>query len=65
MSDTEKKKIELEGGLTIKFSVKISTDDDPDIDDMTIEQLEAYLAELEDQLDELDANEPDDDGSDA
>lgn len=58
MRDSEKRKNEHKGGLTIKFSVKITTNEDPDIEDMTVEQLEAYLDELEGQLDELNANEP-------
>lgn len=65
MSDNKKIEIDTENGVTIKLTLKISTDKAPDIDDMTVEQLEAYLTELEDQLDELDANEPEDDSSDA
>lgn len=66
MGDKKKKNgIEAESGVPIKFTLRISTDDDPDIDELTVEQLEAYLAELENQLDELDANEPEDDGSNA
>lgn len=49
----------------IKFSVDFSTEDDPDIDEMSVEQLRAYLAELEGRLDEIESNEPDDNGSDA
>ena len=51
--------------ITIKFSVDFSTEDDPDIDEMSVEQLRAYLAELEGRLDEIESNEPDDNGSDA
>lgn len=48
MSDNKKIEIDTENGVTIKLTLKISTDEDPDIDDMTVEQLEAYLTELED-----------------
>ena len=65
MKEPIKKKIELGNNVTIKFSVKVSSEDAPDIDEMTAEQLQAYLEELEDQLAELDDNEPEDECSDA
>lgn len=41
MSDNKKIEIDTENGVTIKLTLKISTDEDHDIDDMTVEQLEA------------------------
>ena len=45
----------------IKFSIKISTEDELDIDEMTIEELEAYIAELEAKRAALETIEPDED----
>lgn len=65
MMEPIKKKITIGKNITLKFSVKFSSEDDPDLDELTMEQLQEYLEELESQLDELEANEPEDDGSDA
>ena len=64
MSDIYKKKIKIGDAVTIKFSVKRSDEDAPDIDDMTIEELEAYREELEEKIAQLDAIEPADEESD-
>jgi ATP-dependent Clp protease ATP-binding subunit ClpX len=64
MSDIYKKKIKIGDAVTIKFSVKHSDEDAPDIDDLTIEELEAYREELEDKIARLDAIEPEDEESD-
>ena len=63
MSDIYKKKIKIGDAVTIKFSVKPSDEDAPDIDDMTIEELEAYREELEEKIARLDAIEPTDEES--
>lgn len=44
--------------LGIKVDVSIEPNLDPDIDDMDIDELKEYLADLEDKLKELDNNEP-------
>ena len=64
MSDIYKKKIKIGETVTIKFSVKHSDEETPDIDDMNVEELEAYREELEEKLARLDAIEPDDEESD-
>ena len=64
MSDIYKKKIKIGDAVTIKFSVKHSDEDVPDIDDMTVEELEAYREELEEKIARLDAIEPADEESD-
>lgn len=64
MSDIYKKKIKIGETVTIKFSVKHSDEEAPDIDDMNVEELEAYREELEEKIARLDAIEPDDEESD-
>ena len=64
MSDIYKKKIKIGETVTIKFSVKHSDEETPDIDDMNVEELEAYREELEEKIARLDAIEPDDEESD-
>ena len=64
MSDIYKKKIQIGDAVTIKFSVKHSDEETPDIDDMNVEELEAYREELEEKIARLDAIEPDDEESD-
>lgn len=64
MGDIYKKKIKVGDSVTIKFSVKHSDEEVPDIDEMTIEELEAYREELEEKIARLDAIEPDDEESD-
>ena len=44
----------------LKFSIKIRTGEEPDIDEMTIEELQKYQAHLEQQIVERDENEPED-----
>lgn len=61
--ETERKEIILGVKNQIKFSIKISTEDEPDIDEMTIEELKDYIAELEAKRDALETIEPDE-GSD-
>ena len=63
MSDIYKKKIKIGDAVTIKLSVKHSDEDAPDIDDMTVEELEAYREELEEKIARLDAIEPADEES--
>ena len=63
MSDIYKKKIKIGETVTIKFSVKHSDEETPDIDDMNVEELEAYREELEEKIARLDAIEPDDEES--
>lgn len=66
-----KKAIEEKVGITIDikrdddvgFSVNFSTDEGPDIDEMSKEELLKYREVLEEKIDELDAKEPDDDTS--
>lgn len=41
----------------LKFSIKIRTGEEPDIDEMTIEELQKYQAHLEQQIVEMDENE--------
>ena len=57
------KKIEIKRKKdgSFKIKIEIDTDDAPEIDEMSVEQLKAYLAELEAQKDELDACEPEND----
>ena len=57
MSDIYKKKIMIGDAVTIKFSMKHSDEDTPDIDEMTVEELEEKIARL-------DAIEPADEESD-
>ena len=57
MSDIYKKKIKIGDAVTIKFSMKHSDEDTPDIDEMTVEELEEKIARL-------DAIEPADEESD-
>ena len=64
MSDIYKKKIKIGETVTIKVSVKHSDEETPDIDDMNVEELEAYREELEEKIARLDAIEPDDEESD-
>ena len=64
MSDIYKKKVKIGDSVTIKFSVKHSDEETPDIDDMNVEELEAYREELEEKIARLDAIEPDDEESD-
>ena len=64
MSDIYKKKIKIGDAVTIKFSVKHSGEDAPDIDEMSVEELRAYQDELEEKIAQLDAIEPEDDESD-
>ena len=64
MSDIYKKKIQIRETVTIKFSLKHSDEETPDIDDMNVEELEAYREELEEKIARLDAIEPDDEESD-
>ena len=64
MSDIYKKKIKIGETVTIKFSVKHSDEETPDIDDMNVEELEAYREELEEKIARLDAIEPDDEERD-
>lgn len=59
MKESIKKKFELGSKITVELSVEFSDDETPDIDDMSTDQLRAYLVELEEQLDDLDENEPD------
>lgn len=63
MSDIYKKKIKIGDAVTIKFSVKHSDEDAPDIDEMTVNELEAYREELEEKIARLDAIEPADEES--
>lgn len=63
MSDIYKKKIKIGDAVTIKFSVKHSDEEALDIDDMTVEELEAYREELEEKIARLDAIEPADEES--
>ena len=44
----------------LKFSIKIRTGEEPDIDEMTIEEMQKYQAHLEQQIVEMDENEPED-----
>lgn len=64
MSDIYKKKVKIGDSVTIKFSVKHSDEDAPDIDDMTVEELEVYREQLEEKIARLDAIEPTDEESD-
>lgn len=52
------KKLEEELGIKIDIAVE------PDINELTIEQLQEYLDDLEDRLGELEDNEPEDEDSD-
>lgn len=52
------KKLEEELGIKIDITVE------PDIEELSIEQLEEYLCDLVDRLEELEDNEPDDENSD-
>lgn len=63
MSDIYKKKIKIGDTVTIKFSVKHSDEESPDIDDMTIDELMAYRDELEEGIARLDSIEPADEES--
>lgn len=58
MSNTYKKKLEIGDAVAIKFSVKHSDEDVPDIAELTIEELKAYRVELEEKIAQLDAIEP-------
>ena len=53
-------KFEIKKDDTVKFSIKIRTGEEPDIDEMTVEKLQEYQAQLEQQIEELDENEPED-----
>ena len=53
-------KFEFKKDDDVKFSVKISTGEEPDIYEMTIEELQKYQAHLEQQIVEMDENEPED-----
>lgn len=56
-----KKKIEIGEHITLKFSVKFSSEDDPNLNEQTADQLQEYL---ENQMYNLEVNEPKDAGSD-
>lgn len=64
MSDIINKKIKIGDSVSIKFTVKKSEHEDPEIDGMTVDELEAYKVELEEKIDRMDANEPVDEESD-
>ena len=53
-------KFEFKKDDDVKFSVKTSTGEELDIDEMTVEELQEYQAQLEQQIAELDENEPED-----
>ena len=53
-------KFELKKDDDVKFSVKISTGEEPDIDEMTVEELQEYQAQLKQQIADLDENKPED-----
>ena len=57
-------KIEIKKTDSFEFSISIGPSDEPDIDEMTVEELEAYQAMLQEQLDELEEQEPEDEESD-
>ena len=64
MKDYEKLAMEQFKKLEEELGVKIDITVEPDIDELTIEQLEEYLSDLEDRIDELEDNEPEYEGSD-
>ena len=64
MKDYEKLAMEQFKNLEEELGVKIDITVEPDIDELTIEQLAEYLDDLEDRLGELEDNEPDDTDSD-
>lgn len=65
MGDIIKKEIDVGNGATLKLTLKIMDEnDEPEIDEMTVEELRAYQQELEDKIDQLDAIEPEDEESD-
>ena len=50
--------------IIIKFSAKFESGEDfPDIDEMTIDELNAYRNTIEEKIEELDLKEPDDEES--
>ena len=53
-------KFEFKKDDDVKFSLKISTGEELDIDEMTVQELQEYQAQLEQQIAELDENEPED-----
>ena len=53
-------KFEFKKDDDVNFSVKTSTGEELDIDEMTVEELQEYQAQLEQQIAELDENEPED-----
>ena len=53
-------KIEIKKTDSFKFSVELSTGEEPDIDEMTAEELQEYKAQLEQQIAEFDEKEPED-----
>lgn len=67
MSKTTKVKMEIKkkDNRTLQLSVKVSHDEQPDIEAMTIDQLKACLARLQEQLDALDRKEPEAGDTDA
>lgn len=60
------KKIEIKRKKdgSFKITIEFGKDDAPEVDEMSAEQLKAYLAELEAQKDALDACEPENEESD-
>jgi len=57
--------IEAESGIQLKFSIKVgASDDDLDLEDLTLPELQTLLEDLNDKLDDLQSEEPEDEDSD-
>ena len=51
--------------VTIDFSIRFDAAETPEIEELTEEELEAFMDRLEEELQAMDANEPEDEDSEA
>lgn len=64
MLEPKKYEFDLGNGRKVEVTLRVSDVEELDVDDMSIEELEAYIAQLRAKRDALEDEEPDDEDSD-